>query len=128
VGTYKNSTVDKLVKGRLCVACGGKLTDEDKAGGFIRCGVCREDLKRHVTELREERRKAGLCLTCGQPKLPVSPYCHTCALGVPEKKFDDDDVDSWIEFFDELVKDHRRLFKRLHDPEKANKVRDPQKS
>jgi hypothetical protein len=69
-------------------------------------------------------------VTCGQPKLPVSKYCHECALGVPEKKFDDDDVDSWIEFFDDLVKDHRRLFVRLHDPEKRpsnneDKVEEP---
>ena len=49
---------------------------------------------------------------------------------VSQKKFDDDDVDSWIEFFDDLVKDHRRLFVRLHDPEKRpsnneDKVEEP---
>ena len=127
--TYKNVTVDKLANNGCCVACGGKLTKEDKVGGFIRCGVCREDLKRHVTNLREERRKAGLCLTCGQPKLPVSPYCHECGLGGPEKKFDDDDVDSWIEYFDELLVTHPRLFVRLHDPERRasddDKVEEP---
>ncbi len=37
---------------------------------------------------------------------------------MPEKKFDDDDVDSWIEYFDELLVTHPRLFVRLHDPER----------
>jgi hypothetical protein len=45
VTTYKNSTVDKLVKLGRCVACGRKLTEEDKG---IRCGVCREDEKTRV--------------------------------------------------------------------------------
>ena len=62
--TYKNSTVDKLVKLGRCVACGRKLTEEDKG---IRCGVCREDERRASPGLRDERRNAGLCVTCGQP-------------------------------------------------------------
>jgi hypothetical protein len=51
------------------------------------------------------------------------------ALGVPEKEFDEGDMDDWIEWGVKLVKKHRRLFVRLHDPERRasdeDKVEEP---
>lgn len=127
--TYKNSTVDSLVKSGLCIACGKQiLTEQDKKNGSIRCKICREDLKRGNGDRRQDRKSKDCCPTCGKPKiarsdndLPVSPYCHDCAFGKPEIDYNTDNMDKWIEWNVPLVKKHRRLFMRLHDPERKKK-------
>jgi hypothetical protein len=81
--------------------------------GFIRCGICRGDLKRHVDDLRKERAGKGLCPACGRPKLEVSPRCHDHAFGGLDKDLIESDPHTWIPWISDLVKKHRRLLMRL---------------